>query len=74
MGELKKDTILESIVYKKNNGGPTLGYSLDSGVKLLKQDGLFFKDLDKDGKLSKYEDWRLDPEERAKDPGLQNDT
>jgi hypothetical protein len=43
MGELKKDTILESIVYKKNNGGPTLGNSLDSGVKLLKRTVCFLK-------------------------------
>ena len=34
---------------------------------LIEQDGLFFKDLSRDGKLDKYEDWRLSPEERAKD-------
>jgi beta-glucosidase len=30
-------------------------------------DGLYFKDLDKDGELDAYEDWRLPIEERAKD-------
>jgi len=50
---------------KKN--GPTLGYSPTSGVKIITLDGLNFKDLNKNGKLDKYEDWRLDVEERAKD-------
>jgi len=30
-------------------------------------DGLAFKDLDKDGELDVYEDWREDDETRAKD-------
>ncbi|WP_233713266.1 glycoside hydrolase family 3 protein [Lederbergia citri] len=55
------------IKYVKNEGGPTLGYSTESGVGILEVDGKFFKDLNKDGKLDKYEDWRLSPEERAKD-------
>jgi len=48
-------------------GGATLGYSTTSGVRILTSDGYAFKDLNKDGKLDKYEDWRLSPEERAKD-------
>lgn len=36
-------------------------------VKVLKVNGLEFKDLNKNGKLDKYEDWRLSAEERAKD-------
>ena len=51
----------------KNNNGPTLGYSAASGVKILTVDGLAFKDLNKNGKLDKYEDWRLPVDERAKD-------
>ena len=47
--------------------GSTLGYSPSSGVPLIKQDGISFKDLNKNGKLDKYEDWRLPAEERAKD-------
>ena len=50
-----------------NENGPTLGYSPQSGVKILKVDGLNFKDLNKNGKLDKYEDWRLPVTERAKD-------
>ena len=47
--------------------GPKLAWSADSGVKLLEQDGLHFKDLAKDGELHPYEDWRLPAEERARD-------
>lgn len=54
-----------------NEGGATLGYSADSGVKLLQVDGYAFKDLNKNGKLDKYEDWRLDAETRAIDLALQ---
>jgi beta-glucosidase len=56
-----------SIVLIKNTNGPTLGYSTASGVKILTVDGLSFKDLNKNGKLDKYEDWRLPVDERAKD-------
>ena len=49
------------------DNGPTLGYSISSGVQILTVDGLPFKDLDKDGALDKYEDWRLSVDERAKD-------
>ncbi len=51
----------------KNAGGPTLGYSPASGVKILTVNGLSFKDLNRNGKLDKYEDWRLPVDERAKD-------
>ncbi|MEH7481980.1 glycoside hydrolase family 3 N-terminal domain-containing protein [Neobacillus drentensis] len=57
----------DDIKYVENNGGPTLGYSESSGVTIIQKDGHFFKDLNKDGKIDKYEDWRLTPEERAKD-------
>ena len=57
----------DGIVLVKNQNGPTLGYSSKSGVKILTVDGLAFKDLNKNGKLDKYEDWRLPVEERAKD-------
>lgn len=50
-----------------NEGGQTLGYSPNSGVKILTVDRLAFKDLNKNGKLDLYEDWRLPVEERAKD-------
>lgn len=41
---------------------PELG--VDS-VQLIDQDGYQFKDLNKNGALDPYEDWRLTPEERA---------
>jgi len=51
----------------QNEGGATLGYSPTSGVKILTIDRLAFKDLNKNGKLDLYEDWRLPAELRAKD-------
>ena len=51
----------------ENKGGQTLGYSPKSGVKILTVDGLAFKDLNKNGQLDKYEDWRKPVAERAKD-------
>ena len=50
-----------------NEGGQTLGYSSTSGVKILTVDRLAFKDLNKNGTLDAYEDWRLPVDERAKD-------
>jgi beta-glucosidase len=54
-----------------NKGGQTLGYSAGSGVKLLTDKGFAFKDLNKNGKLDKYEDWRLPADVRAKDLAAQ---
>ena len=51
----------------KNKNGPVLGYSPASGVKIITVGGLNFKDLNKNGQLDKYEDWRLDVNVRAKD-------
>ena len=52
------------ITYIHNPNGPTLGLT---NVPVLEQDGLYFKDLERTGQLLPYEDWRLSPEERAKD-------
>lgn len=43
---------------------PTLGAR---GSDIIKQGSLTFKDLDKDGALTPYEDWRLTPRQRAED-------
>lgn len=51
----------------ENVNGPTLGYSPHSGVTLLDTDGLKFKDLNRNGLLDTYEDWRLPVDERAED-------
>lgn len=50
-----------------NEGGDTLGYSKNTGVQLLQSDGYAFKDLNRNGALDPYEDWRLDDETRARD-------
>lgn len=50
-----------------NKKGATLGYSPNSGVTILTVNGLKFKDLNKNGKLDPYEDWRLPADVRAKD-------
>ena len=49
-----------------NEGGSTLGYHPQSGVQLLTVDRYGFKDLNKNGELDPYEDWRLPVEDRAK--------
>ncbi len=56
----------ESIHYVKNpKGGPMLGYAENSGVKIIEENGFFFKDLNKNGKLDPYEDWRQPVDTRA---------
>lgn len=61
--EMEKESY--RLVTQKN--GATLGYSPSSGINLLTVDGFAFKDLNKNGELDPYEDWRLTPEERATD-------
>ena len=48
----------------QNPKGPVLGYT---EVPILEKDGLYFKDLERTGRLLPYEDWRLTPQERAQD-------
>lgn len=62
-GENINDFYLEPVLFHNENG-PTIGVTT-CGV--IVKDGLFFKDMDNDGVLSPYEDWRNDPETRAKD-------
>jgi beta-glucosidase len=57
----------DDFIVVKNTNGLTLGYSPNSGVQILTVDGLAFKDLNKNGQLDKYEDWRLPADVRAKD-------
>lgn len=47
--------------------GPDLGYSPNSGVKIIETDGKAFKSFDGSDRLLPYEDWRLPAEERARD-------
>ena len=46
-----------------NEGGPTLGVADTS--KIIQVDGFAFKDLNGNGKLDFWEDWRQSPEDRA---------
>ena len=62
-GDKINDFYLEPVLFHNENG-PTIGVTT-CGV--IVKDGLFFKDMDNDGILSPYEDWRNDPETRAKD-------
>lgn len=57
----------ENIKLVTVKNGPVLGYSNNSGVQILVVDQLPFKDLNKNGSLDPYEDWRLTVEERAQD-------
>ncbi|HOU01762.1 MAG TPA: glycoside hydrolase family 3 N-terminal domain-containing protein [Bacteroidales bacterium] len=50
-----------------NKGGQTLGCDTTSGIKIITRGGFAFKDLNRNGKLDRYEDWRLSATERAKD-------
>ncbi|SHK24595.1 beta-glucosidase [Selenomonas ruminantium] len=54
--------------------GAELAYSPESGVKLLQVDGKVFKDMNRNGKLDAYEDWRLSPQKRAEDLARQLST
>ncbi|HEX2393867.1 MAG TPA: glycoside hydrolase family 3 N-terminal domain-containing protein, partial [Bacteroidales bacterium] len=50
-----------------NKGGSALVYDTTSGVKLVFNKGFAFKDMNKNGSLDRYEDWRLSADERARD-------
>ncbi len=62
-----KESPKEGYILVENEGGQTLGYSPASGVTLLTVDRLAFKDLNRNGSLEPYEDWRLPAGERAAD-------
>lgn len=51
----------------KQDGGKSLGFSPDSGVELIHDGGFAFKDLNRNGVLDPYEDWRLADTVRAGD-------
>ena len=62
-GESITDRYLEPVVFHNENG-PDIGVTT-CGV--IVRDGLYFKDMDNSGELAPCKDWRLSPEERAKD-------
>ncbi len=58
-----KEKASSYIKYYKNEKGPVIG---SAEGKVIKKDGLVFKDIDGDGILKLYDDWREAPYERAK--------
>ncbi|HUR11517.1 MAG TPA: glycoside hydrolase family 3 N-terminal domain-containing protein [Flavitalea sp.] len=49
-------------------GGPLLGYEENSGARIIDKGAVgFFKDMNRNDTLEKYEDWRLPADVRAKD-------
>ena len=54
----------DGYLYITQNGGPTLGYT---SAVILYDDGFAFKDLNRNGQLDPYEDWRLPADVRARD-------
>ena len=62
-----EETTEDGWVKVTNEDGVTLGYSPKSGVQLIQVDGYAFKDLNRNGALDLYEDWRENGEDRAAD-------
>lgn len=50
------------IKYYKNENGPVIGIA---GCPVIEQEGMYFKDITGDGRLTVYKDWRRSPRERA---------
>ena len=67
------ETTKDGWIKVTNDNGVVLGYSENSGVTIIEDDGYAFKDLNKNGKLDAYEDWRLDAQTRAEDLASQMD-
>ena len=65
MGWIKEEK--DGYILVKQENGAELGYSPQSGARLIEQDGFLFKDLTGGGQLLPYLDWRLSYEERAAD-------
>ena len=58
-----KEKASSRIRYYENSQGPVIGTCND---KVIREDGLYFRDINGDGKLNTYKDWRKSPKERAK--------
>jgi len=66
-GSWSQETTADGWIRVTNYGGVTLGFHPDSGVEILEVDGWAFKDMNGDGVLNIFEDWRIHPELRAAD-------
>ena len=58
----------DGYLYITQKDGPTLGYT---SAAILYDDGYAFKDLNRNGQLDPYEDWRLPADVRARDLAAQ---
>ncbi|MCF0175560.1 MAG: glycoside hydrolase family 3 protein, partial [Bacteroidales bacterium] len=58
---------MDGYLVLEQSRGRDLGYSPESGLTFNEDKGLRFKDLDRDGELDAYEDWRLPFRKRAED-------
>lgn len=47
-----------------NDGGAKLPYNPIEGIQILEEDGYAFLDLNGNGRIDSYEDWRIDELER----------
>ena len=63
----RNETVVDGLHRLEQPGGCTLAWYEDTGVELLEQDGLYFKDMARTGALLPYEDWRLSAQARAED-------
>ena len=61
-GQKWSEKQVDSFMLVTQKDGPSLGYSPQSGVKILTVDGYAFKDLNRNDSLDAYEDWRLPAE------------
>lgn len=61
------ETQMDGYVLITQKGGPDLGYSEESGIDILTVDRYAFKDLNRNGSLDIYEDWRKDFKDRSSD-------
>ncbi len=59
------------LIYVHQKGGQELAYSSQSGIGLVEDKGYAFKDLNRNGALDPYEDWRLPFEQRIDDLAAQ---
>lgn len=66
LDEEEEDLVTEVTTVTQEYEGRTVTLKT-AGLDLIEADGYQFKDMNKDGELQPYEDWRLDPQTRAED-------
>ena len=59
------ESVVDNHIVITQKGGKTIAYSPESGINILYEDGYAFKDLNRNGSIDVYEDWRRNASERA---------